>query len=120
MPEFSYYLFHRIGVALLGGIVVGLALLVQIILRDALGDGLPLSKRRVSLVLRMIAAITAFTITVLVLRFVFGQEGKTVVGALTVFAGLLISVLLGRQVTRPLAARIRARFLSKSGFGPEK
>jgi len=106
----------ELGMPVVGGAVIGLSLLVQIILRDSLADGSPLlnqRQRRISLVLRIAAAIAAFAITVLVLRLVSEESGRTVLGTTSVLAGLLLSVLLGKRFTRTLSKRVRARFLGK-------
>lgn len=112
MPD----VFWQLGTAVVGGAVIGLALLVQIILRDSLADGSPLlnqRQRRISLVLRISAAIAAFAIAVLVLRLVSEESGRTVLVAASVLIGLLLSLLLGKRLTGPLTTRVRARFLGK-------
>jgi hypothetical protein len=116
MIQLTPDIFWQLGTAVAGGVVIGLALLVQIILRDSLADGSPLlnqRQRRMSLALRISAAIAAFAIAVLVLRLVSEESGRTVLGAASVLTGLLLSVLLGKRLTRPLTTRLRARFLGK-------
>jgi hypothetical protein len=106
----------QMGRAVVGGAVIGLALLVQIILRDSLAEGsllLNQRQRRISVVLRISAAVAAFAVTVLVIRLVSEEGGRTVLGAASILAGLLLSVLVGKRLTGGLAKRVRTRFLGK-------